>query len=57
MLNPLNSASRAGISFVETEPSYDDMNGHGTHIAGTIAALKDGKGLVGVAPHVDLYCE
>lgn len=30
-------------------------NGHGTHIAGTIAAKDDGIGIVGVAPHVQLY--
>ncbi len=29
--------------------------GHGTHIAGTIAAKDDGEGVVGVAPHAQLY--
>jgi subtilisin family serine protease len=29
--------------------SADDLNGHGTHVAGTIAAKKDGKGVIGVA--------
>jgi subtilisin len=28
----------------------DDDNGHGTHVAGTIAARNDGSGVVGVAP-------
>jgi subtilisin family serine protease len=28
----------------------DDDNGHGTHVAGTIAARNDGAGVVGVAP-------
>ncbi len=27
----------------------DDRNGHGTHVAGTIAAARDGRGVVGVA--------
>jgi subtilisin family serine protease len=30
----------------------NDLNGHGTHTAGTIAAAADGNGIVGVAPHV-----
>ena len=33
----------------------DDDNGHGTHVAGTIAALDDDSGVVGVAPGAALY--
>jgi subtilisin family serine protease len=33
-----------------------DRNGHGTHVAGTAAALKNGYGVVGVAPGATLYC-
>ncbi|WP_438448846.1 S8 family peptidase [Gorillibacterium sp. sgz5001074] len=36
------------------KPSYD-QNGHGTHVAGTIAALKNKFGVVGVAPRVRIY--
>ena len=32
-----------------------DDQGHGTHVAGTIAAVRDGKGVVGVAPKAKLY--
>lgn len=32
-----------------------DGNGHGTHVAGTIAALDNSIGVVGVAPDVQLY--
>ncbi|MEN0068402.1 MAG: S8 family peptidase [Myxococcota bacterium] len=32
-----------------------DPNGHGTHCAGTIAAIADGEGVVGVAPGVALH--
>ncbi len=35
--------------------SFDDLNGHGTHVAGTIAAKDDGIGLVGVAPGAPLW--
>jgi subtilisin family serine protease len=39
----------------ERPECYADDNGHGTHVAGTVAAKKDGKGVVGVAPDARLY--
>jgi len=33
----------------------EDPNGHGTHVAGTIGAIADGSGVVGVAPGVPLH--
>ena len=35
--------------------SYDDGSGHGTHVAGTIGALDNGIGAVGVAPGARLW--
>ena len=34
---------------------YDDNFGHGTHVAGIIAAQKNDLGIVGMAPNVQLY--
>ncbi|MCY7295282.1 S8 family serine peptidase [Alteromonas sp. a30] len=33
----------------------NDGNGHGTHVAGTVSALDNGTGVVGVYPGVDLH--
>lgn len=51
-----------GISFVQDvngvvsnpDPMDDSSNGHGTHVAGIIAAAMDGTGTVGVAPQAQL---
>ncbi len=40
-------------NLAEEDPFKDD-NGHGTHVAGTIAAKADGKGVVGVAPGAEV---
>lgn len=44
-----------GISYVPRVSSYKDDNGHGTHVAGTIAAIDNSIGVVGVAPEAMLY--
>ncbi|MEH7097394.1 S8 family peptidase [Neobacillus vireti] len=36
------------------EDVYRDYNGHGTHVAGTIAATQNQQGVVGVAPEANL---
>lgn len=46
---------KGGVSFIEGNNSYEDDNGHGTHVAGTIAALDNGAGVVGVAPNANIY--
>jgi subtilisin len=35
--------------------SFNDGNGHGTHVAGTIGAINNAAGVVGVAPGVPIY--
>lgn len=44
-----------GASFVPGVRSWADDQGHGTHVAGTVAALANNRGVVGVAPHARLY--
>ncbi|MFU8766911.1 MAG: S8 family peptidase [Candidatus Methanoperedens sp.] len=46
---------KGGVSFVKRSKGYRDDNGHGTHVAGTIAALNNEIGVVGVAPDAWLY--
>ncbi len=42
-----------GKSFINNY--LEDTNGHATHVCGTICALKNTKGTVGIAPEVELY--
>jgi hypothetical protein len=44
----------AARSFIASEPGADDLNGHGTHVAGIIAAAADGNMTQGVAPGATL---
>jgi subtilisin family serine protease len=34
---------------------WDDDNNHGTHVAGTVGAVDNGKGVIGVAPDVTIH--
>ena len=49
-----DSASCLGGAPDTSPAAWMDDNGHGTHTAGTIAAAKNGIGIVGVAPNVKL---
>lgn len=46
-----------GVSHVDPANSanYNDEIGHGTHVSGTVAALNNDTGVVGVAPKASLY--
>lgn len=44
-----------GYDFVNNDANPIDDQGHGSHVSGTIAAVNDGVGIIGVAPDVNLY--
>ena len=44
-----------GIDLVGDGNGFDDCNGHGTHVAGIVAARNNGRHTVGVAPQATLY--
>jgi subtilisin family serine protease len=50
-----NSEYKGGYDFVNNDADPYDDQGHGTHVAGILAAEKNGYLVVGVAPKVDLY--
>lgn len=62
-INPLEASTGSSIA-IDTTNSYDyvnnvsgsaaDQNGHGTHVAGIIAAPKNDLGMHGIAPGVQL---
>jgi subtilisin len=45
---------KGGIGYVKGE-SYEDDHGHGSHCAGTIAALDNDRGVIGVAPEAHIW--
>jgi subtilisin family serine protease len=51
----LAAAFKAGFNYISRTADPLDDNGHGTHVAGTIAAANDGAGVVGIASDVDIY--
>jgi subtilisin len=52
---PHGDLNIAGGTNCSTGRSYSDGNGHGTHVAGTIGAITNTIGVVGVAPGIPIY--
>lgn len=46
---------KGGYNFIDNNTDARDHNGHGTHVAGTIAAEDNDIGVVGVAPEAYIY--
>jgi len=51
----LNDNYAGGYDFANDDADPMDDYGHGTHVAGTVAAEDNGYGAVGVAPDADIY--
>lgn len=51
----LRANIKGGINFLRPSSPPQDDNGHGTHVAGIIAASNNERGVVGVAPACSLY--
>jgi len=46
---------KGGVNTINSRKSWNDDNGHGSHVAGIVAALNNSVGVIGAAPAADLY--
>lgn len=51
----LKERIKGGYNIIDYKRLPNDDNGHGTHVAGIIAAINNSIGTIGVSPNVDLY--
>lgn len=55
VVKKVNCAKKGPFNQECKEGNANDANGHGTHVAGTVAARDNTEGVVGVAPGADLW--
>jgi subtilisin family serine protease len=46
---------KGGVDYTGSRKGWEDENGHGTHVSGTIGAVDNSLGVIGVAPGAHLY--
>ena len=46
---------KGNINIIKSKKTGDDDSGHGTHVAGIVAAVDNAIGVIGVGPKIDLY--
>lgn len=51
----LKNNIKGGVNTINSRKGWNDDSGHGSHVAGIIAAVNNSMGVVGVAPEADLY--
>lgn len=51
----LQANIKGGVNTINPLKNANDDNGHGTHVAGTAAAINNSIGVVGVGPEINLY--
>lgn len=51
----LRNNIKGGYNAITSSKSANDDNGHGTHVAGIIAAENNSIGVIGAGPQIDLY--
>jgi subtilisin family serine protease len=51
----LLSNVKGGVNTINSLKSWNDDNGHGSHVAGIVAAIDNDIGVIGVGPQIDLY--
>ncbi|HSL96813.1 MAG TPA: S8 family peptidase [Thermoleophilia bacterium] len=51
----LKANVKGGWNCIAETANYDDDNGHGSHVAGTVAGVDNTIGVIGVAPSANLY--